>query len=86
MPHALCPFNPDNKAGWANVSAGFRSVRWPTLLELRQEPDIVFKEFADVVDSIFEHGDTVNAHPKGKTGIAAGFISDVFIKRRMNHS
>lgn len=86
FPHALCQFKAENKAWRSNVSADFRLARWLTLLELRQEAHIVFKEFADVVNSIFEHRDAVNAHPEGKTGVAAGLIPDVFIQRRMNHS
>ena len=75
-----------NEVGRATVPADFRSARWSTLLELRQEPHIVFKEFADVVDSVFKHGNTINAHSKGKAGITVGIVSNVFIQCRMNHS
>ena len=36
-------------------------------LELLQEPQIAFPEFADVVDCVLEHRDALRAHAKGET-------------------
>ena len=38
-------------------------------LELSEEADVVLGEEAEVLDSVFEVGDTLHAHSEGKTAV-----------------
>src|SRR5699024_151833 len=40
-----------------------------SILELLQEPQVVLKHQADVVDAVFQHGDALDADAEGKAGI-----------------
>ena len=37
--------------------------------ELFQETDVVFEEQPQVLDAVFQHGDTFDAHTQGKAGV-----------------
>ena len=47
----------------------------PLLFELFYETHVVFIEKSDVVDSVFEHGYTLNAHTESETGVLFGINS-----------
>jgi hypothetical protein len=36
--------------------------------ELLEEPDIVFEKQTNILNLVFQHGDTLYPHPKGKAG------------------
>ena len=55
-------------------------------LKLFQKPHIVFEEEAQVVDLEFEHGDSFDAHSKGKAGVFVAIDVAVFENLRVNHA
>ena len=58
----------------------------PLLLELFYETHVVFIEKSDVVDSVFEHGYTLNAHTESETGVLFGINAAYLENGGMYHS
>ena len=53
---------------------------------MAQKPEIILKEQPDIVDAIFQHGDTLHAHAKGKAGNFLRIIADELKNRRIDHA
>ena len=55
-------------------------------LKLTQEPKVVFKKQADVVDPVFEHGDSFDSHTQGISGVSAAVDTAQIEHIRVYHS
>src|SRR5690242_3844975 len=55
------------------------------ILELAEEPQVVFNEQADVMNSILPHGDPFDAKTEGPAGVDFRVDSDGFEDIRMHH-
>src|SRR2546426_475683 len=53
--------------------------------ELGQEAQIVLVEQADVVDSVFQHGDALDPEPEREPGVALGVVADLLEHRGVHH-
>src|SRR3990172_4779731 len=56
------------------------------LSELGQEAQVVGVEEADVLDAVAEHGDALDPHAKGKTGVALRIVTDGLQYLRVDHA
>src|SRR5690606_30398065 len=67
----------------------FGSCRTRGLAELRQEPQVVVEEQAQVIDAIAQHGQTLHAHAEGEAleflGIDAGHAQHVRVHHAAAH-
>jgi len=50
------------------------------LPKLLQEPDIALKEELQIIQAVFEHGDSIDAHAEGEAGNLLGIIAVVLHK------
>ena len=55
------------------------------ILELAQEPQVVFVEQPYVINRILEHGDPLDPHAERETGIHAGGIPGELEDPRIDH-
>jgi len=53
---------------------------------LPQKTKIVFEKEAQIVDSKFQHGNSLDSHPKSKTAHLVGIVPDHLEDLRVNHS
>ena len=85
------------EGGWTLVVEGekmFASPRglWPIVpaasswLELFEEAQVVFEEQADVVDAVFQHGDTFDAESKREPGPFFCIVINEFEYCRVDHA
>src|SRR5436309_1226188 len=54
--------------------------------KLRQEPQIVLEEQADVVDAVLEHGDALDPESERKPGAALRVVSHLLEDRGVDHA
>ena len=55
-------------------------------LKLFQKPQVIFKEQAQVVDLIFEHGNAFYSHSESESSVFCAVNATVFQYIRVNHS
>lgn len=73
--------------GFANNTPSLQYSIIPfRLAELPQKPQIILKEQPNVVDTVLQHGDALDAHAKGEPGKLFGIITDEFEYRRIDHA
>ena len=70
------------------VRLGFTPVRWVAVSsgKLRQKPQIVFKEQANIIYAITQHGKPLHAHTEGIAGVFFRIDTDVPEYSRMHHA
>src|SRR5580692_12509327 len=56
------------------------------LRKLAQEADVVLEKDLDVVDLIFQHGETINAHAEGEAARFFGVVVDEAVDSRIDHA
>src|SRR2546426_5217882 len=63
-----------------------RSTRAQHLAKLFQEAQVVTEEIANIVDAVFQHGNTLRPHTEGKSAKHLGVIATIAEHLRMHHT
>ena len=54
--------------------------------ELSEKPHVIVKKDPDIINAVFQHGDSLNAHAKSKSGDPGRVVADIFKHGGMDHA